>query len=330
MPTQLDQEAESAVTISAEAPSTPFFLVGSERSGTTLLRLMLDHHPQLRCGHESDFIVDDLDRYRRTPPEHIREVWNDKRAFHSYCEAGLGEPPPVQSYQALVGWLLLALRSQRAKRVTGLTVHWHVERLPEIAPTARYVHLLRDGRAVAASVVQMGWAGNTYHGALYWKRAVEAVLRLQERIPAARWLEVRYETLLRDVAGTLQRICGFLDVAYSDRMLTYPETSTYDRPNPANADRWRQRMSPRDIYYAEMAAGDLLERLGFAPLFPVVVPGGVERLSLRVGDNVGRWRFAFARYGPYLIVMRKLCRLLRVRRPKLEERLWAITRAHIK
>lgn len=308
----------------------PFFLVGAERSGTTLLRLMLDHHPLIRCGHESDFLVDRLDRYRSTPPARLPHAWEDNRAYAAYRRLGLPAPAQVESYDQLVAWLFRALREQSGKLMVGVTVHWHAYRLPAIVADARYVHLLRDGRAVATSVVQMGWAGNAYHGALYWKRAMEQVLRLRTRVPATRWLDVRYEDLLRDPPSVLGRVCAFLRVEYDERMLRYPDDSTYDAPDPANAERWRRRMQPRDIYYAEMAAGELLEQLGYEAMFPPAAPTSLERLALRVANRIGRMRFAFQRYGAHLILARKAWRLLGVRRSVLEARYQSIRQAYIK
>jgi hypothetical protein len=308
----------------------PFFLVGSERSGTTLLRLMLDHHPQLRCGHETDFIVDDLDRYQATPPERLRRVWDSKRAFVSYRRRGLPEPPAVKSYQELVNWLLTALREQCGKDIAGVTVHWGAKRLTTLVPHARYIHLLRDGRAVAQSVVQMGWAGNTYHGALYWRRGVEGVLGLQKCISSDRWLEVRYEDLLTGVEPTLERICGFLGVSYSSSMLEYSKDSSYERVDPANTYRWRTKMKPVDILYAEMAAADLLTQNGYELLFPRFDPGRGEILMLRMHDRYHRWRFNINRFGFYAVMARKLRRALRLAEGPVERRIEAITRAHIR
>lgn len=308
----------------------PFFLVGAERSGTTLLRLMLDHHPCIRCGYESEFLVDRLDRARRLSGEKLAHVWDGDYTFEGYRHAGLPAPPHVQSYDELVAWFFRAMHEQSGKSTVGVTVHLHPQHLPEIAPAARYIHLIRDGRPVAASVVQMGWAGNAYHGALYWKRTMTRVLALREQIRDGRWLDVRYEDLLADPPAVLQRICAHLNTTYDDNMLSYAKTTTYDAPEPGNAQRWRTKMSPREIWEAEMAAGDILDALGFERRFPPVQPGAVERAMLAIGNRIGRWRFGIRRYGWYLLFARKLLRLFFLRSRNLESRYSTITRAHIK
>ena len=59
-------------------------------------------------------------------------------------------------------------------------------------------------------------------------------------------------------------------------------------------------------------------------------PRGAERIYLRISDGIGKRRFRVGRYGLYLVAARKVCRMLGIHRPELEERFHAITRAHIK
>ena len=86
---------------------------------------------------------------------------------------------------------------------------------------------------------------------------------LQERIRPDEWLQIRYEELVKDPQSVLRHVCGFLGVEYSDEMLSYPVDTTYALPDARNADRWRERLSPREVYLAEMAAGDVLEDVGY-------------------------------------------------------------------
>ena len=183
---------------------------------------------------------------------------------------------------------------------------------------------------MAASIVNRGWAGNLYFGALHWRKSVEQVYMLQQRIPDERWLEVRYESLLADAPRILRQVCAFLGVAYSDQMLRYSEDSTYDAPDPDNADRWRRRLSPRKTYLAEMAAGDLLEPAGYQRLFPPAEPGRLERLAIRLHHRIAGAQFRCSRYGAYLLLVRKLGRAVGIRRTRWDERLEAIRNAHIK
>ena len=176
----------------------------------------------------------------------------------------------------------------------------------------------------------MGWAGNLHFGALHWRRKVARVFSLQKRIAPDKWLEVRYEDLLADVAVKLGEICAFHGVPYSGQMLHYHENSTYAPVDPTNAERWRQILSPREIYLAEMAAGELLERSGYKRIFPAAQLGPAEHFAILCHHRFARLHFNCKRYGTYLFLMHKLCRAFGIRNNSLECRFQAISEKHIK
>jgi len=307
--------------------SGKFFLVGCERSGSTMLRLMLDRHPELSCMYESDFMVRHFERCRRGPPMVYARLLEDDWHF---AHSGLAFPADAASYDEVIDAFFRQRSRATGKRVIGATIHHDFHHLPELCAEGRYVHLVRDGRPVASSMVQMGWAGNLYWAALRWRDTMRRLRALQRRVPPEQWLEVRYEDLLHDPGKWLGDICAFVGVAYSEEMLRYHTDSTYDPPDPANAQRWRGRLVSREIQLAEMAAGDVLDDFGYERLFPAARPGAIERLVLRFDNRITRTRFRCGRYGTYLLVARKLWRLLGVRRAALEQRYQAISEAHIR
>ena len=100
-------------------------------------------------------------------------------------------------------------------------MHRGFEHLPSLWPRARFVHLLRDPRDVAASIVVEGWAGNAFEGAEQWRATEEAWDRLRDRIRPQDWIEVRFEDLARDPLGTLTGICEFVGLPYREEMMRY-------------------------------------------------------------------------------------------------------------
>jgi len=304
-----------------------FFLISSERSGSTLFRLMLEHHPLIHCAHESDFMVAYFDQCQNAPPASFTKLLHADRGF---CASRLDIPLNARTYQDVIDSFFQQFSNASGKSLVGTTIHHHFHHLPALAPEAKYIHLLRDGRPVAASIVRMGWVGNAYFGALRWRNDVTQICRLQKHVAPDRWLEVRYEALLADPPRILEQVCKFLGAPYQEQMLSYPQDSTYDPPDPTHVDRWRTRLPPREIYQAEMAAGDLLHQLGYHPLFPSADPARLERLGLRLHNRWARARLHCQRYGTYLVAARKLWRLLGIRRPHLEQRYEAIRDAYIK
>lgn len=239
---------------------TPIFLTGSERSGTTLLRLMLDHHPQIAFNLESEFLVTgisatgafpDMADYRRTLREN-RVFRHSRFAIRDDLD-----------YPALMNDFLRQKLERDRKPVVGATVHYAFSRLKYVWPEAKYIYMLRDGRDVAASIVEMGWAGNAFIGANWWLEAEREWEELRASLAPNRWLEVRYEELIRSPAAQLARICDFAGVAFSERMFDYAQTSRYSLPDPSQGGKWRRKMAPGEIRLLEARMGPQLAARGY-------------------------------------------------------------------
>ena len=275
-------------------PVVPAFLVGAERSGTTMLRLMLDHHPAITWFGELEFLVDKLPAEGWPATEsYLQELALDRKFAASAFRAD-----PALSYPELMASFAGQIRERFGKPVVGTTVHLHFDRLPRIWPQARFVHLLRDGRDVARSRISMGWHGNAWTAATGWIDAESAWDALRAIVPAERVLEVRFEDLVRDPEAQLTRICRFLGVGFDAAMLDYSRDSSYERPDAALAESWRRKMSASEIALAEARLGGLLAARGYPP--SGVAPARVSRLravGLRLQDRWFRMRFRMRRYG---------------------------------
>src|SRR5262245_28549711 len=136
----------------------PVFLVGAERSGTTLLRLMLDHHPQIAFHFEFEFAVDriSLDGVLPALVDYHRWLISNRVFQH----AGWSIDPELDYPHLVDSFLRQKQQLAGGKRLVGATVHRNFQHLRSIWPDARFVHIVRDGRDVSRSVVMMGWAGN--------------------------------------------------------------------------------------------------------------------------------------------------------------------------
>ncbi len=151
----------------------------------------------------------------------------------------------------------------------------HLPSLVKIYPSAKILHIIRDGRAVAASWAAHPFgAGNLYVAARQWKERVLEGRRSGRALGDASYLEVRYEELLASTEETMRGVYAFLDeppppqppqlnplpLAASDpgwRGVSHTEIVT------DNADAWRVRMSRADVCIVESVAGNLLTALGY-------------------------------------------------------------------
>jgi len=294
----------------ATTQQPPFFLVGSERSGTTLLRLMLAHHKDIECAPEFEFLVESM-------PAGIG--WPELEAYYRWLETNRIFLPHALSidrsldYPGLMKSFVAQYCRRSGKPIHGATCHKHFDRLLRIWPEARLVHLVRDGRDVARSCIGMGWAGNVWHGAERWIEAEELWRGLVPRIDPARRLDVSYEALIREPEAELRRLCAFLGTDFDPGMLEYWRDSSYERPDPKLIGQWRRKLSREELALLEARIGGMLRERGYEESgVPAARVGSWRRLRLGLEDRLGRFRFRRERYGLGHILSSRLARLLRL------------------
>jgi hypothetical protein len=286
----------------------PFFLVGAERSGTTLLRLMLDHHPRIAFNLESEFLVSCISSDGAYPDTHFYADWLRAHRGFQHSRFSIDES---LSYVDLVNDFLNQKRARDGKEIVGATVHYDFPKLKKIWPRARYIYLLRDGRDVANSVVQMGWAGNAYVAADHWIRAEDEWNQLRPGLDRNQWIEVRYEHLTANTKSELERICVFMGVDYSEHMFDYAKTTSYRVPDPSNNYRWKKTLGRGDVQCVEAKIGDRLRSRGYElSSYPRISLTRLARKRLEIMSRVKAFRFRLRRYGASLALRETLSRRL--------------------
>lgn len=135
------------------------------------------------------------------------------------------------------------------------------------------IHLVRDGRAVAASAMRRTGVGMR-EAARQWVRANRNVEWVLRSIPAAQKLRVRYEDLCDDTENVLRRICGFIGLDYVPEMIQLKRRTYHQVPgNPMLFDRahtviqkderWRQQLSARDRSEFARIGGEMNRAYGY-------------------------------------------------------------------
>ena len=268
------------------------FIGGCPRSGTTLLGSMLGAHPDCLCVPESRFKITAL-RARDSAQgnmdlAHILDVIGKDWRFQLWevdiSATRVSGALDGGSYAALIEGIVNRYAERIGKPGSRLWVDHtpsnvrHSATLFDLFPDARMIHLVRDGRAVAASVLPLDWGPNRINrAAQYWVEMVGHGLAAEACWGASRVARVRYEDLVQDPEGTLQRLCVWLEIDYDARMqeadgFSVPE---YTRPHhqlvgkapvPERVSAWRRALSPRQIEIFESEVGDCLRCLGYAPV----------------------------------------------------------------
>ncbi len=283
-------------------------IVGAPRSGTTLVRFMLDAHSQLAIPPETGFLTI------------ARQLEQSGVGAEAFCDAITAFPPDAPAWQDF-GIPAEALRGRVAalKPFTvsdGLRAFYalyaerfgkprygektpgyvrHIANIEAVLPEARFIHVIRDGRDVAASLRER-WFSPGYEievQANFWLDHVRA--GQQQGAAAGHYLELRYEDLIERPERELRRLCAFLELEFEPAMLRYYErtperlaehlerrgadgglvVSQADRraqqeattrpPDRSQIGTWQQRMTPADAARFEAIAGDLLREYGYLP-----------------------------------------------------------------
>lgn len=283
------------------------FVAGSLRAGTTLLRLMLDHHPQISNPGEFDFAFDHIGD-NGEPPD-VKEFISLMEENWIFRAQNLAINPTL-SYAEIIR-SFFAQKSEPSK-IASFNIHRGFHKVPYYFREAKYIYLIRDPRDVALSSVAMGWAGNTYFAVDRVIASEQSWDRLKHELRSDQFIELKYEDLLADPEKALAKVCDFLAVPYSRAMLRYHENSSYGKVDPTLAYQWRSKMSLSELGLVESKCRELLISRGYTPSAPPEKgPGPFRKVALWTDNRVGRFRFNLRRYGLFLVSMDKLNRIVR-------------------
>jgi hypothetical protein len=267
---------------------TPFpFVVGCGRSGSTLLRAMLAAHPDLAVPPEAPFVVELAQRLPAGPPDiealvrHLDAserfaLWGlDPVALRRHLEA----TAPATVADAIRAVYRFAADAAGARRYADKTPGnvLHLPLLADLFPEAVFVHLVRDGRDVAPSFLELGWSSSIEEAALHWRLRVLRGRRTGKALSPGRYHELRYEDLVSDPEGELRRLSGLLDVEFDPAMLDHRsavDAVVAGTPHPGYHRRlaepvtpgmrsWRRDLPPADVATVEHLAGDALDAFGY-------------------------------------------------------------------
>ncbi len=295
----------------ANTAEAPIFLIGAERSGTTLLRLMLDGHPQVSWCHEFEYAVDQVSDAGEWPD---LEEYHDWLETHRIFLANQFSVDKSLSYRDLLKSFLLQKCDRHSKPIVGATVHRHFDRLLSLWPNARLIYILRDGRDVARSNIGMGWAGNVWSGSRRWIEVENDWRRLKPALPDEQWTELRYENLIVHPEQELTRLCEFVGVSYDPAMMSYIERTSYRYPDPKRIQQWRKKLSNQQIRLVESRISDLLVQRDYELSgLPVMTVTPLLQEYLRVQSWASRATYRARQYGVGLFAADFLARKLKLR-----------------
>jgi hypothetical protein len=265
----------------------PFFIIGSGRSGSSLLGRMLNSHPRLAVPDESHLF--------RTFYHHLKYYGNlEKRSNREQLVDDIlssfplqnWSPPPnrerflaqirVPTFAGIMDAMMSSWAHDQGKQRWGEKTPQHTfywREILECFPDARFIHIVRDGRDVADSYMRARFGAKTmYMGARRWARWLEQIEELRQVVESRQFLEVRYEDILAEPEFELTKICDYLGESFSSKMLEFHKVEVSDKVTDNsnrrnlrsplltdNAQKWRKRYSKSQLrIFASVAQATLI------------------------------------------------------------------------
>jgi hypothetical protein len=278
-------------------PERLFFIVGTGRCGSTLLQAMLTGHPNLYIPAELRYFGQHEPGVRFTDPlrdEHVeaylalfhRNIWwedlgMDCEAFADAVRGGLRTSRDI--YLWILGHVA-ARRGNRKRRCGEKTPYYALfaEHIGELFPGARFIHLYRDPRDVAASYLEQYWirGGTALRVSNYLMHVFRRVEQAAKHLGPERLCTVKYEELVDHPERELRRLCGFLGEDYDPAMLEFAKREevgyleveeewkgmTRQELTRARIGRYRGRLTPRQVWTVERRLESVLPQIGYEPV----------------------------------------------------------------
>ena len=272
-------------------------MIGTQRSGSNLLRVILDQSEAIASPHPPHILVTFvplLKFYGPLDESAYKILIND---VADYVEAN---PVPWEGINLNRDWIfenstiyslyeinrLIYEQAAISKHArywcckSMANVHYAAE-LEKHNPGLKYIYLYRDGRDVAVSFKKaIVGEKHIYHLAQQWAYDQQACIDLAERIGEDRFFALNYETLITQPEMLIRKLCAFLEIDYSDDMLSF-YNSNESKATAAAGEMWQnlekpimtnnkgkfhKELTPQEIEIFELLSHQVLTRLDY-PLF---------------------------------------------------------------
>ncbi|MEL6870156.1 MAG: sulfotransferase [Pseudomonadota bacterium] len=274
------------------AKPQPIFILGSARSGTTLMASIVASSQSVAEYRAETLLLHRCDRYygKLADPaakERFVRDWLQSRQFKRASiteETARSMVAQSSSYAELLEALMTHIARTQDK------THWidstpsnvfEMQTIVEQFPNAKIINVVRDGRAVAASLRKLGWTsvgsrssvGALQYAALKWASSVQAFQQMSYRV-ATPTLSVQYESLISEPVETLRIIRDYIDLpditlvtSDSSGKSTVASNSAFGRLDEGISTepmtRWRKQLSSEEILAIEAVVGRTLEHCGY-------------------------------------------------------------------
>ncbi|MEA5462454.1 sulfotransferase family protein [Leptothoe sp. PORK10 BA2] len=304
----------------------PIFIVGMPRSGTTLLTTILSAHPRIAVSPESHFLTYWVPTYghlKLDQPGEFQQFWQVLSQSQRFSYFDIEPDTTLTNILAkgspshgtlFAGWLeTYAQRCHKPRWGEKTPLHYqHLAKLLEWFPQAQVLWMLRDPRAVTASLLNMTWASNYVHvHAEQWHQSTQLYEQNWHSDPRVKL--VRYEDLVHQPESVLEGIFEFLNEDYPRGVWTQRSTQTMPIVNREGwalahlnqalqpletraVDKWKQQLWPHHVAIVNSVTNRLQQQYGYTDEpYQALSPGAVgllkvAKLRCRLDCKLMVWR----------------------------------------
>lgn len=265
----------------------PIFIIGVPRSGTTLLRVLLDSHSRIAAAPETPWIVGG---YGINSLREIAVYLTEDQLGPVKNLAGEDENVVLQGIRALIQTIFAPYLKKRGKDILVLKTPddiRYIDFLLKLYPESKYIHIYRDGRDVACSTVDKkgSFFGENLrgYGQLNHENAMRRWYEWEKKVrgmfkgPEPSCLRISYEELVMHPEETMKNVCETIGVAFEKGMIEYTrydheypewEAGSTDAKKKALIDtssvgRWKGDLDKNVLVRLEARYGDFLAQLGY-------------------------------------------------------------------
>jgi hypothetical protein len=286
--------------MSRKKESQPIQIIGTQRSGSNLFRLMLNQldnviapHPPhilqrffpvmnhyLKSDNEINFqkLVDDVCRMVELNPVQLVKNTLDRIKVLENCS----DRTLISLFHSIYDYFA---KEEDAKYWVCKSMA-NMNFVDELETSDRkhyYIHLFRDGRDVACSFKKaIVGEKHIYHLAKKWKHDQERCLQLAKKVDDFRYICIKYEQLIQNSSAEIKKVCKFLNITFKEAFMNYHESEASKSTAKSgkmwanvgkplmknNFNKYRKQLSKEEIIIFEHIAGDMLVKLGYSLEYP--------------------------------------------------------------
>ncbi|TWJ33047.1 sulfotransferase family protein [Geobacter argillaceus] len=267
-------------------PLVPIFIIGVLRSGTTLLRIILDSHSKIVAPSETPWI---LGGYGDNSVRQLSQFLVDDKWGPVQNLPDVDENIILHATRCFISEIFTPIIRNKNKDILVLKTPQdikYLEFLLSLYPISKYIHIFRDGRDSACSLVEnksqvfgaIDDYGELNHLNAFkrwydWELKIRKLLDEKDKIK----IRIKYEDLVTKPESTLKVVCDFIGVDFEPEILNYSkfnhtlpkwEAGTYDLEHKKSIDdssigRWKEHFKDEETVYIQKHYGKFLKSLGY-------------------------------------------------------------------